>query len=315
MRVWGFLLILLLLLIAGCSEAFQPDPLPPFTVYGELEDFQGDNASVVFEIKPKFVNWRPNQTTLVIKIENLTRQEISYLPDLENGKEYAFYFFTGYEHQEVFERWRITKISENFTEYQLDGREYLKNDLIVDPLEKSEAGRPCPEDDEACSELRKVIYTYIKLGEPNEVQVLLKNDQDYDITYDLIDVKLIYEVAYPRWEDEHWYENVPPYNERFRNAIIDECEIEFDASEHVMKRDTRKNLLFNVTCPIGANVTKIYEYCDSPRFRLNCSNRTVDYNTEMFTDFQLNVAYEFVDGIGNIHTRSRFKDHLRIKHD
>lgn len=274
----------------------SPKASPSLNVYGKLVDYS-QNDLTVFKIQTEIVNWELNNTYLEVQT-NVTDVDVT------RGNDYAFYFMKLSEKEGPWDR---VTISENLTEYRERGKPYHKNDLARDQLTTTEGGEGELEPQQ--TRVVRIIPTTIVAGEPTELKILLINKQDNDIVYRIKNAKIVNEQA-SQWYGNWW--QLPPYEERLENAIIDECSVSFDSSESIISAGSTRTLRFIVNCPEGVDITKSYEICDNYEERRNCRTETAN-RTDNLT---LWGEIEFVDELGNIHIfpeKGVLKQFLEIK--
>jgi hypothetical protein len=117
-----------------------------------------------------------------------------------------------------------------------------------------------------------VYPTTITTGSATELRILVINNQDEAISYQVKDAKIVNEEAYLY----HEYWQVPPPEERLSNAIISGCKVEFDGSSKVIAKKSSDELTFIVTCPMGTNPAKEYLLCDNYERNENCRKEIAD---------------------------------------
>ena len=221
--------------------------------------------------------------------ENATYTVHTSVSELSKGKNYVFYFHKIDKNAP----WTLSKVSENLTEYKQRGKTYHENDLAIRQMTTTIGGKEEQELEPGEVRTVRIIPTTIIAGEPTELKILLINKQDNDIKYKITDAKIVNEQA-SQWYGYWW--QLPPYEERLRNAIIDECSVNFDSSQSTISTNSTKRLIFIVTCPEAVNVTKSYEICDDYEERRNCRIETANRN-----DLMLWGEIEFIDELGNEH--------------
>lgn len=291
-----FLIAVLLIgvvLIGGCTgyiPPIKPMEQPSMNVYGKLVDYS-QNDLTVFKIQSEIVNWGLNSTELEVKanISELRGEGDLQVTDLEIGNNYAFYFMKTSLKEGPWDR---LEISENLTEYKQRGKRYHKYDLARDQMITTEGGEG--ELEPGQGRAVRIFPTAIVAGEPTELKILLINKQDNDIPYVIKDVKIVNEEA-SQWSGSRW--QLPPYEERLRNAVIEECDVSFDSSESTILAGLTKTLTFTVNCPEGVDITKTYEICDDYEERKNCRTETADRTDNLMLWGEI----EFTDELGNKH--------------
>jgi len=258
---------------------------PSLNVYGKLVDFSQTDKLMIFKIQSEIVNWELTDRYLEVE-SNLTDVDVT------KGNNYVFYFMKLSEKEGPWDR---VTISKDLTEYKQRGKRYHENDLTIDQMTITEGGggREGELKPEPVRGMR-IIPTTIIAGEPTELKILLINKQDNDIKYKITDAKIVNEQA-SQWYGSWW--QLPPYEERLKNAIIDECDVNFDSSESIIPAGSNKTLTFTVYCPEGTNITKTYEICDDYKERRNCRIETADRTDNLM----LWGKIEFVDELGNEH--------------
>lgn len=140
----------------------------------------------------------------------------------------------------------------------------------------------------------EIITTKIESGKPTELKVGLINKQNNEISFRIKAAKLVNEQA-SQWYG-YWYQ-LPPYEERLKNAVIVDCSVNFDSSESSILANSTEILSFTVTCPKGVDVTKTYEICDNYEEKRNCRTETANRTD----DLMLWGEIEFTDELGIKH--------------
>lgn len=282
---FGLLVILIIgvVLVSGCISTppiTSPATMPPsLDVYGELTEFvQGDDV-VTFRIQPDFVNYELNDTYVEVDVNANARglQNISYPIE---GNDYAFYFVKTQDGS-----WDVS-ISEDFAEYMEKGKVYHEKDLSRDEMTTT---------GEAVNGTAQIFTTIIQTDQETELEIQLTNNQDVDITYRITEANIVNEEA-SQWYGNWW--NLPPYEERLKNAIIDDCDVSFDSSEYTLPSGESEILTFTVNCPSGIDISRDYETCDNYEERRNCRTLTADRTDNLM----LWGTIEFTDELGNVHT-------------
>jgi DNA-binding transcriptional MerR regulator len=275
-----------------------------------------DYKAFLFKYEANYTNYTDSQR---FQLQHILLNSIEYMPlneikemlektppsnlpsDLIEGNKYVFYFYPRKISDEMElnekELWTGLRISENLTEYKQERISYHKNDLIIDPLLTTEKGDD-GELEPGQMRSERIIPTDVIMGELTELKILLINKQDNDIKYRITNAKMVNEQA-SQWYGSSW--QLPPYEERLRNATINECSISFDSSQSIILAGSTKTLTFMVNCPEVVDITKNYEICDNYEERRNCRIETAN-RTDNLNYLMLWGEIEFVDELGNTHT-------------
>lgn len=313
----------------------QSDSLTIFKIQSEIVNWELNNTYLEIESKPELLynftydylrcieqKWFPTEqecknhfyqeNNLSAKCRGITEiseKGLFYVKcdvkfELIEGNNYVFYFMKLFENEMY---WNRVTISENLTEYKQNGAVYHENDLAIDQMTTTEGGEG--ELEPGQQRAVRIIPTTINTGELTELKILLINKQNNDIKYKIKDAKIVNEEA-SQWYGSWW--QLPPYEERLENAIIDECSVSFDSSEYTISADSTKTLTFTVNCPEDIDITKTYEICNNYEERRNCRIETANRTDNLMLWGEI----EFTDELGNIHIfpeKGIFKQSLGIK--
>ena len=311
----------------------QNNGLTVFKIQSEIVNWELNNSYLEIESKPQlFYNFTDNYLTCIEQNWYPTEQEcknhfyqennlsekcksMTELPEkgifyvkcdvkfeLIEGDNYVFYFAKVSNAEGP---WNIVIISENLTEYKQNGARNHQNDLTSDQMitTREEEGELKP----GQQRVAQIIPTTIITSELTELEILLINKQDNDLKYRMTNASIVDYLVYLPFLNpaEEKYMNQPQIDIRLSNAIIKNCNVEYDDSKQIIKSNSNETLSFFVMCNEPIVKQRTYISCDI--HGENCKNVTTK------TEFLLWGEMEFTDELDNKHTKGVLKQFLEIK--
>ena len=249
-----------------------------------------ENLNTIYMTKNKQFEWETTENSSTPRsCEFMYAQRPWRTADLSVGNNYVFHLWKLFEKEGSWDRMTI---SENLTEYQQNGASYHENDLVRDQMTTTEDGKTELEPGQQLAV--RIIPTIISAGKPTELKISLINKQDNKIRYKIKDAKIVNEQA-SQWYGPWW--QLSPYEERLKNAVIDECIVSFNPSESTISSHSTEILTFMVDCPVGIDITRSYDICDNYEERRNCRTETAGRTDNLMLWGEI----EYTDELGNVH--------------